>query len=100
MVKKTENARVEQVKAEYAVARWYINFFKSVMKLQAKRRVSSQVKKAYNASETPYQPSDEGETLSPAAFSPIIIRESTNQYPNILDKSIHGPTWGLQISMI
>lgn len=58
--------QVEQLNAVYAVARLYINFFKPVMKLQAKRRVGSKVKKIYDEPKTPYQRLVEGETLSPA----------------------------------
>jgi hypothetical protein len=59
-------AQMDQLNAVYTVARLYINFFKPVMKLQAKRRVGSKVKKIYDAPKTPYQRLVECETLSPA----------------------------------
>jgi hypothetical protein len=59
-------AQMDQLNAVYVVARLYINFFKPVMKLQAKRRVGSKVKKIYDAPKTPYQRLVECETLSPA----------------------------------
>lgn len=58
-------AQMDQLNAVYVVARLYINFFKPVMKLQAKRRVGSKVKKIYDAPKTPYQRLVECETLSP-----------------------------------
>lgn len=58
--------QVKQLNAVYAVARLYINFFKPVMKLQAKRRVGSKVKKIYDEPKTPYQRLVECETLNPA----------------------------------
>jgi hypothetical protein len=58
--------QVAQLNAVYAVARLYINFFKPVMKLQAKQRVGSKIKKIYDEPKTPYQRLMECETLSPA----------------------------------
>lgn len=58
--------QVKHLNAVYAVARLYINFFKPVMKLQAKRRVGSKVKKIYDEPKTPYQRLVECETLSAA----------------------------------
>ena len=57
--------QVEQLNAVYAVVRLYINFFKPVMKLQAKRRVGSKVKKIYDEPKTPYQRLVECEALTP-----------------------------------
>lgn len=57
--------QVDQLNAVYAVVRLYINFFKPVMKLQAKRRVGSKIKKIYDKPKTPYQRLVECETLSP-----------------------------------
>jgi hypothetical protein len=48
-------AQVDQLNRVYAVARLYINFFKPVMKLKAKRRVGSKVQKVYDEPATPYQ---------------------------------------------
>jgi len=59
-------AQVKQLNAVYAVVRLYINFFKPVMKLQAKRRIGSKVKKIYDDPKTPYQRLIECETLSRA----------------------------------
>lgn len=59
--------QVDQLNAVYAVARLYINFFKPVMKLKAKRRVGSKVKRMYDEPKTPYQRLMDCETLSPAA---------------------------------
>lgn len=47
--------QVDQLNAVYAVARLYINFFKPVMKLKARRRVGSQIKRIYDDPKTPYQ---------------------------------------------
>ena len=47
--------QVDQLNAVYDVARLYVNFFKPVMKLKAKRRVGSKVKKIYDDPKTPYQ---------------------------------------------
>ena len=60
-------AQVDQLNAVYAVARLYVNFFKPVMKLKAKRRVGSKVKRVYDDPKTPYQRLMDCETLSPAA---------------------------------
>ncbi len=59
-------AQVAQLNAVYAVARLYTNFFKPVMKLQAKRRVGSKVKKIYDEPKTPYQRLLECEALDSA----------------------------------
>ena len=45
----------------------YVNFFKPVMKLKAKRRVGSKVKRVYDDPKTPYQRLMDCETLNPAA---------------------------------
>ena len=58
--------QVDQLNGVYAVARLYVNFFKPVMKLKAKRRVGSKVKKIYDEPKTPYQRLLECSTLSPA----------------------------------
>ncbi|MCL5950903.1 MAG: hypothetical protein M1132_04135, partial [Chloroflexi bacterium] len=58
--------QVDQLDAVYSVARQYVNFFKPVMKLKAKRRVGSKVKKIYDDPKTPYQRLLESPTLSPA----------------------------------
>lgn len=59
--------QIDQLNALYEVARLYINFFKPVMKLKAKRRVGSKIKRVYDEPKTPYQRLMECETLSPAA---------------------------------
>jgi len=87
--KKNDNARVEQknwsvvrrligygryatqrqagqLNAVYTVARLYVNFFKPVMKLKAKRRVGSKVRKIHDEPKTPYQRLMECEALTPA----------------------------------
>lgn len=58
--------QVKQLNAVYAMVRLYVNFFKPVMKLQAKRRVGSKVKKIHDAPKTPCQRLLECETLSRA----------------------------------
>jgi hypothetical protein len=58
--------QVEQLNGVYAVVRLYINFFKPVMKLQAKQRVGSKIKKIYDEPKTPYRRLMECETLSSA----------------------------------
>jgi hypothetical protein len=59
--------QVAQLNALYDVACLYINFFKPVMKLHAKHRVGSKVKKIYDEPKTPYQRLVDCKTLSPAA---------------------------------
>ena len=59
--------QVDQLNAVYDAARLYINFFKPVMKLKAKRRVGSKVKKIYDDPQTPYQRLMECDTLDAAA---------------------------------
>jgi hypothetical protein len=59
--------QVDQLNAVYAVARLYINFFKPVMKLKAKQRVGSQVKKIHDEPQTPYQRLMDCETLDTTA---------------------------------
>jgi hypothetical protein len=59
--------QVDQLNAVYAVARLYINFFKPVMKLKAKQRVGSKVKKIYDEPKTPYQRLMDCEALSASA---------------------------------
>jgi hypothetical protein len=58
--------QVDQLNAVYAVARLYVNFFKPVMKLKAKRRVGSKVRKIHDEPKTPYQRLMECEALTPA----------------------------------
>ncbi len=58
--------QVDQLNAVYDVARLYVNFFKPVMKLKAKRRVGSKVKKIYDDPKTPYQRLLDCPTLSRA----------------------------------
>ena len=58
--------QVDQLNAVYAVARLYVNFFKPVMKLKAKRRVGSKVKKIHDEPKTPYHRLLECEALIPA----------------------------------
>lgn len=48
-------AQVDQLNGVYAVARLYVNFFKPVMKLKARRRVGSRIKRSYDDPKTPYQ---------------------------------------------
>lgn len=48
-------AQVDQLNGVYAVARLYVNFFKPVMKLKARRRVGSKIKRIYDDPKTPYQ---------------------------------------------
>ena len=59
--------QVDQLNALYAVARWHNNFFRPVMKLQAKQRDGSKVKKIFDAPKTPYQRLMESDQLSRAA---------------------------------
>lgn len=59
--------QVTQLNALYDVVGLYINFFKPVMKLQAKRREGSKVKKIYDKPKTPYQRLLDCKTLSPVA---------------------------------
>ncbi len=59
-------AQVDQLNAVYAAACVYINFFKPVLKLKAKRRVGSKVKRIYDEPKTPYQRLMECKGLSPA----------------------------------
>ena len=59
--------QVDQLNAVYDAARLYINFFKPVMKLKAKQRVGSKVKKIYDDPQTPYQRLMECDTLDAAA---------------------------------
>ena len=58
--------QVKQLNAVYAMVRLYVNFFKPVVKLQAKRRVGSKVKKIYDDPKTPCQRLLECEVLSRA----------------------------------
>ncbi len=48
-------SQVDQLNGVYAAARLYINFFKPVMKLKARRRVGSKIKRIYDDPKTPYQ---------------------------------------------
>ncbi len=48
-------AQVDQLNGVYAAARLYVNFFKPVMKLKARRRVGSKIKRIYDDPKTPYQ---------------------------------------------
>jgi hypothetical protein len=59
--------QVAQLNAAYAMVRLYVNFFKPVVKLQAKRRIGSKVKRIYDRPKTPYQRLMECETLDPVA---------------------------------
>jgi len=56
--------QVEQLNAAYAMVRLYVNFFKPVVKLQAKRRIRSKVKRVYDKPKTPCQRLLECESLS------------------------------------
>lgn len=58
--------QVAQLNAVYAMVRLYVNFFKPVVKLIAKRRVGSKIKKIYDKPQTPCQRLLECESLSPA----------------------------------
>lgn len=58
--------QVKQLNAVYALVRLYVNFFKPVVKLQAKRRVGSKIKKIYDAPKTPCQRLLESKALSRA----------------------------------
>ncbi len=58
--------QVDQLNSVYDVARLYVNFFKPVMKLKAKRRVGSKVKKIFDEPKTPYHRLLECEALTPA----------------------------------
>ena len=56
--------QVEQLNAAYAMVRLYVNFFKPVVKLQAKRRIGSKVKRVYDKPKTPCQRLLECKSLS------------------------------------
>ena len=82
---------VDQLNAVYAVAGLFINFFKPVMKLKAKRRVGSKVKKIYDVPKTPYQRLLESKTLSPVDKKKLKVtyaRLSLSQLKAELDRRI------------
>ncbi len=58
--------QVDQLNAVYDVARLYVNFFKPVMKLKAKRRVGSKIKKIHDEPKTPYHRLLDSDALTPA----------------------------------
>ena len=71
--------QVDQLNALYAVARLHNNFFRPVMKLQAKQRDGSKVKKIFDAPKTPCQRLLESDQLSRAAKRKLkVTYESLN----------------------
>ncbi len=83
--------QLKQLNAVYAMVRLYVNFFKPVLKLQAKRRVGSKVKRIYDEPKTPCQRLLECESLSQAdkqKLEALFKRLSLSKVKAELDKRL------------